>query len=164
MASKAVELSIEPLESQPPPVIANNPPKSKVCFGNAFIRVSEVQEICSFFLQPNGTKSKKPAAQRERKNSQGSQDTNAGQAAIDAKADVDTKPIIMQSAQNKSVINQSAPPLQQTQQLIQSQTTIVDQKPPPALVPQSQPQPPSQASTAAILGLDPSKIVPIQIT
>lgn len=30
MASKAVEVSIEPLEAQPPPVIANNPPKSKV--------------------------------------------------------------------------------------------------------------------------------------
>lgn len=31
MASKAVELTIEPLEQQPPPIIANNTPKSKVC-------------------------------------------------------------------------------------------------------------------------------------
>lgn len=30
MASKAVELTIEPLEQQPPPIIANNTPKSKV--------------------------------------------------------------------------------------------------------------------------------------
>lgn len=32
MESKAVEVNIEPIESQPPPVIANNPPKSKVCY------------------------------------------------------------------------------------------------------------------------------------
>lgn len=30
MASKAVEANIEPAEVQPPPVVANNPPKSKV--------------------------------------------------------------------------------------------------------------------------------------
>lgn len=30
MASKAVELSIEPLESQPPPIVAANTQKSKV--------------------------------------------------------------------------------------------------------------------------------------
>lgn len=30
MASKAVEAHIEPAESQPPPIVANNTPKSKV--------------------------------------------------------------------------------------------------------------------------------------
>lgn len=30
MASKAVEVNIEPAEAQPPAVLANNPPKSKV--------------------------------------------------------------------------------------------------------------------------------------
>ena len=31
MASKAVEAHIEPAEAQPPPIVTNNTPKSKVC-------------------------------------------------------------------------------------------------------------------------------------
>lgn len=31
MASKAVELTVEPLEQQQPPIVANNTTKSKVC-------------------------------------------------------------------------------------------------------------------------------------
>lgn len=41
MASKAVELTIEPLEQQPPPIIANNTPKSKVCIFLLLISIFE---------------------------------------------------------------------------------------------------------------------------
>lgn len=69
MASKAVEVNIEPVEAQPPAVVANNPPKSKVNFNQQLSNeIIKLNKIDSIFLQSNGTKSKKPA-QRERKNS-----------------------------------------------------------------------------------------------
>lgn len=96
------------------------------------------------------------------------------------KNEVDVKPNIVQT-QNKSLtLVQPAPVIQQAQP---QTTTLVDhvgiiqpinverkyinrviqfQKPPPALVQQS--PPPNPPSQAAIVGLDPSKIVPIQIT
>lgn len=44
MASKAVEPNIDPLEAQPPPIVANNPPKAKVS------KVSNRTNIHYFYL------------------------------------------------------------------------------------------------------------------
>ncbi|XP_055307859.1 transcription initiation factor IIA subunit 1 [Sitodiplosis mosellana] len=136
MASKAVEAHIEPTETQPPPIVTNNTPKSK----------------------PNGTKSKKPSAQREHKNTE----SNAAQNTVaEASTENKIKPNQTLVVTQQHTINKSA-----NSQPIQTQSTAVHQKQPPALVPtqsiaqqQTAPPPP-----AAIIGLDPSKIVPIQIT
>lgn len=79
MASKAVEAQHEPSESHPPPIIANNTPKSKVNNWHFIMRIQSNKQnnFVVFFFKPNGTKSKKPSAQREHKNA----DTNAGQTA-----------------------------------------------------------------------------------
>lgn len=177
MASKAVELTIEPLEQQPPPIIANNTSKSK----------------------PNGTKSKKPSAQREHKNATNDSNAQAAAAAAAAAAataanaessssaatasgaalDSSTKSNQATVVNTQQQINKSA-----TSQPMQiAQSNAIHQKQPPALVPTqsalqqaaaaaaaaaqasssatSMPAPPTPA---AIIGLDPSKIVPIQIT
>lgn len=132
MASKAVDANPEPSETQPPPIIANNTPKSK----------------------PNGTK-KKPSAQREHKNSESNAAHNA---TSDASTENNTKfnsTVTQQQTINKQVTSHPA-----------QQSAAVLQKQPPALVPTQsvaqQPAPPPPH--AAIIGLDPTKIVPIQIT
>lgn len=51
MASKAVEAHIEPAESQPPPIVANNTPKSKVYIKFIYLRkmyiTNDLSQNCS---------------------------------------------------------------------------------------------------------------------
>ncbi|XP_031629156.1 transcription initiation factor IIA subunit 1 [Contarinia nasturtii] len=128
MASKAVDNHPEPTETQAPPIIANNTSKSK----------------------HNGTKSKKPSAQREHKNSE----SNASQAAT---ADSSNENSTKASAVTQQTINKPA-----GSQPVQTQSSAVHHKQPPALVPTQSAAPPPPPP--AVIGLDPSKIVPIQIT
>lgn len=70
-------------------------------------------------MQPNGTKSKKPSAQREHKNVE----SNAGQnAAVDASNENNTKPNQTLAVTQQQTINKPA-----TSQPIQTQSTAVHQ-------------------------------------
>lgn len=145
MASKAVELTIEPLEQQPPPIIANNTPKSKVrleIYGyflyskrltlkkpsrNDFfpIKILTVGLIYVFF-QPNGTKSKKPSAQREHKNA--TNESNA-QAAANVESSsatgvaATTTTATSQSAMESNAKSNQAPVANTQQQILNKSTT-----------------------------------------
>lgn len=50
LESKAVEPTIDPVESQQPPIVANNPPKSKVSATNALHSIEKTTMIFKHFL------------------------------------------------------------------------------------------------------------------
>lgn len=128
MASKAVELTIEPLEQQPPPIIANNTPKSKVCIDplQELILFPSIWQLMNFLFsfQPNGTKSKKPSAQRENKNATNESNAQIAAAAAAAAANADSSSVTTASttAPSQTAIDSNAKsnlaPIVNTQQQI----------------------------------------------
>lgn len=74
MASKAVELNIDPMEAQPPPIVANNPPKakvSKVCNRNEPIYLGNWIEVINgiTFSQMARSRKLKPKKNNSNNNS-----------------------------------------------------------------------------------------------